>query len=137
MDMGNLVYKNISIKEDVSGCLLCHEAPCSKVCPNLLQVDNIIRSLRFENMAGAINKLPDELPCKNCETKPCKTACLKRKINEPVPIDRIMNVIAEESKVKEDEVDLSIDFCGVHCENPFFLSSSVVGSNYDMVAKAF
>jgi len=32
--------------------------------------------------------------------------------------------------------DLSIDFCGVKCENPFFLSSSPVGSNYDMCAKA-
>jgi dihydropyrimidine dehydrogenase (NAD+) subunit PreA len=34
-------------------------------------------------------------------------------------------------------VDLSIDFCGIRCENPFFLSSSVVASNYEMVAKAF
>lgn len=33
--------------------------------------------------------------------------------------------------------DLSIDFLGVKCENPFFLSSSPVGSNYEMVAKAF
>lgn len=33
--------------------------------------------------------------------------------------------------------DLSIDFLGVKCENPFFLSSSPVGSNYDMIAKAF
>lgn len=33
--------------------------------------------------------------------------------------------------------DLSIDFLGVKCENPFFLSSSPVGSNYDMVKKAF
>lgn len=32
---------------------------------------------------------------------------------------------------------LSTDLCGVKCENPFFLSSSVVGSNYEMVAKAF
>ncbi len=32
--------------------------------------------------------------------------------------------------------DLSIEFCGVKCENPFFLSSSPVGSNYDMCAKA-
>ncbi|WPC42566.1 NAD-dependent dihydropyrimidine dehydrogenase subunit PreA [Clostridium sp. JS66] len=32
--------------------------------------------------------------------------------------------------------DLSIDFCGVKCENPFFLSSSPVGNNYDMCAKA-
>lgn len=33
--------------------------------------------------------------------------------------------------------DLSIDFLGIHCENPFFLSSSPVGSNYEMVAKCF
>ncbi|MDR2770795.1 MAG: NAD-dependent dihydropyrimidine dehydrogenase subunit PreA, partial [Clostridiales Family XIII bacterium] len=33
--------------------------------------------------------------------------------------------------------DLSIDYLGVKCENPFFLSSSPVGGNYDMVAKCF
>lgn len=33
--------------------------------------------------------------------------------------------------------DLSIDFLGVKCENPFFLSSSPVGSNYEMIKKAY
>ncbi|MCP3964814.1 MAG: NAD-dependent dihydropyrimidine dehydrogenase subunit PreA [Lentisphaerae bacterium] len=33
--------------------------------------------------------------------------------------------------------NLEIDFCGVKCENPFFLSSSPVSDNYDMCAKAF
>lgn len=33
--------------------------------------------------------------------------------------------------------DLSINYLGVHCMNPFFLSSSPVSSNYDMVAKCF
>ncbi len=33
--------------------------------------------------------------------------------------------------------DLSINYLGVDCENPFFLSSSPVGSNYEMVSKAF
>lgn len=33
--------------------------------------------------------------------------------------------------------DLSIDYLGVKCKNPFFLSSSPVGSNYEMVAKSF
>ncbi|MEG2246717.1 MAG: NAD-dependent dihydropyrimidine dehydrogenase subunit PreA [Peptostreptococcaceae bacterium] len=32
--------------------------------------------------------------------------------------------------------DLSIDFCGVKCENPFFLSSSPVDNCYEMCAKA-
>ncbi len=33
--------------------------------------------------------------------------------------------------------NLSINFLGKQCENPYFLSSSVVGSNYEMVARAF
>lgn len=32
--------------------------------------------------------------------------------------------------------DLSIEYLGVECPNPFFLSSSPVGGNYDMVAKS-
>lgn len=135
--MSSLFYKNISLKEDVAGCLLCNDAPCSKACPCLVEPDSIIRSLIFENKLGAVNKLPKPMPCETCEAKPCKEACLKGKINEPVQIDRIMKTISTEAKIKEEEVDLSIDFCGIPCENPFFLSSSVVGSNYEMVAKAF
>ena len=33
--------------------------------------------------------------------------------------------------------DLSLDYLGVKCLNPFFLSSSPVGENYDMVAKCY
>lgn len=33
--------------------------------------------------------------------------------------------------------DLSIDYLGVKCQNPFFLSSSPVGGNYDMVRKCY
>ncbi|MBQ3313575.1 MAG: NAD-dependent dihydropyrimidine dehydrogenase subunit PreA [Prevotella sp.] len=32
---------------------------------------------------------------------------------------------------------LGITFCGIDCENPFFLASSAVCTNYDMVARAF
>lgn len=35
-----------------------------------------------------------------------------------------------------NKYDLSIDFCGVACENPFFLASSPVSNNYEMCAKA-
>ena len=131
------LYKDITLREDVAGCLLCRDAPCTKACPYMVEVDKIIRSLRFENKAGSVNKLPDVLPCDTCEDKPCKEACLKGKLNTPVQIYRIMKNISDETKIKEKEVDLSIDFCNVHCENPFFLSSSVVGNNYEMVAKAF
>ena len=33
--------------------------------------------------------------------------------------------------------DLTLDYLGVKCLNPFFLSSSPVGGNYDMVAKCY
>lgn len=34
------------------------------------------------------------------------------------------------------KIDLSIDFCGVHCENPFLLSSSCIVGNEEMSARA-
>lgn len=33
--------------------------------------------------------------------------------------------------------DLSVNYLGVKCQNPFFLSSSPVGGNYDMVSKCY
>ena len=36
-----------------------------------------------------------------------------------------------------NKTDLSIEYLGVKCENPFFLSSSPVGGCYDMVKKAY
>lgn len=35
------------------------------------------------------------------------------------------------------KVDLSIEFCGVKCENPFFLSSSPVGNSAEMCERAY
>jgi dihydropyrimidine dehydrogenase (NAD+) subunit PreA len=32
--------------------------------------------------------------------------------------------------------DLSIEFCGVKCENPFFLASAPVAASYDMISRA-
>ncbi len=135
--MGDLIYKEISLIEEVSGCLLCNNAPCTKACPYGLEADTIIRSIRFENYAGAVAKIPEIVPCADCKTKECMRACVKQQINRPVAIDEVIINGSSYKKEKLAEVDLSIDFCGIKCENPFFLSSSVVGSNYEMVAKAF
>jgi dihydropyrimidine dehydrogenase (NAD+) subunit PreA len=135
--MNDLTYREVRLPEDVGGCLLCNNAPCAKACPYGVEADTVIRSLRFENTAGAANRLPDTLPCVSCAAKPCLSACLKGKINRPVPIDEIMRMASSYGKQTITHADLSIDFCGIRCENPFFLSSSVVGSNYEMVAKAF
>ncbi len=135
--MIHLKYKEISLREEAGACLLCNNAPCAKVCPHGMKPDAAIRSIRFENTEGAANALPEELPCSACRQKPCLAACLKAKINKPVPIDELMEALFTTPRTVAARPDLSIEFCGIKCENPFFLSSSVVASNYEMVARAF
>lgn len=131
-----MAYEDIRIKSETGRCLLCHDAPCSKACPSGLEVDKIVRSLRFDNETGASNRLPEQDVCKNC-TAPCMEQCNRCKIDKPVDIPYLISNVKKQKIQVEKKVDLSIDFCGVHCENPFFLSSSIVGSNYEMVAKAY
>lgn len=126
-------YKMLKIKSEASRCLLCHDAPCN-CCPKGLAVSDIIRSLRFENNNGAAKKI-GSVSCADCDA-PCEQACIRAKIDTKIDISGLLSCITQ-GKETETKADLSIDFCGVHCENPFFLSSSVVGSNYEMVAKAF
>jgi len=135
--MCDLLYKEVSLSEETAGCLLCNNAACTKACPYDVQVDSIIRSARFENILGAVNKIPNDLKCLTCESKECMKECVKSKVNKTVAIDEIMKILYTFEKTEEKKVDISMEFCGIHCENPFFLSSSIVGSNYEMVKKAF
>lgn len=130
-------YSGITITEEAGSCLLCNQAACTKACPHNIEADAVIRSLRFENYEGAAGRLPADLPCINCATQDCMKACIKGRLNRPVNVPELMMLAAENRRPDTKEVSLAIDFMGVPCENPFFLSSSVVGSNYEMVAKAF
>lgn len=125
-------------EEDVGRCLLCHEAPCTAACAHGLDPAGLLRSLRFENEAGAARRLPREDLCAGCDA-PCETACLRR--DQPVPIRQICTALHGEKagleELGEAPVDLSSTFCGVKLENPFLLSSSVVASSYGKIARAF
>ncbi|MBO5637517.1 MAG: NAD-dependent dihydropyrimidine dehydrogenase subunit PreA [Acidaminococcaceae bacterium] len=126
----------IRIKEEAGRCLLCHEPKCNEACPHGIDVGRIVRALNFDNRVGACRRLPAVHYCENCDA-PCMQACRRGKLDVPVRLkDLFQDLYALNVEVPETQADLSIDFCGVHCENPFFLSSSVVGSNYEMVAKA-
>ena len=130
-----------SARNESDGCLLCYTAPCTTSCPHGLDPAKVIRSLRFENISGAAEVVGDGELCKACEEKSCGEACLLGRIDRPVRIPQLMEYVEnwqkQKGQVKLPKVDLSIEFCGIPCENPFFLSSSVVASNYDMVARAF
>jgi len=128
----------VSIHREIEGCLLCHDAPCTLQCPYDLDPAKVIRSLYFDQTEPG-KELTGK--CAECQTFDCVSACLKGKYDRPIRIPEVMiysEAMSHASLVSDPEkIDLSIEFCGVLCENPFFLSSSVVASNYEMVARAF
>lgn len=132
-----MAYEKILINQETARCLLCKDGCCSRACPAGLKPDAVIRSLRFENYVGAASKIPSELPCTDCREKACEKACLLGRADKHVRIKKLMKLAKGLEKEAPGKVDLSVTFCGIRCENPFFLSSSVVGSNYEMTAKAF
>ena len=136
----NIQYDNEILKEVSDSCLLCSETPCTSACPASMDVAGLIRSVRFNNAGTAAEKMPAADPCLKCSA-PCMQKCLKGKISTPVQIPSLMHILAQKKEdqktIEGEEPDLGIDFLGFHCINPFFLSSSVVGSNYEMISKAF
>lgn len=131
---------DLTARNETESCLLCHNAPCTQKCPQGLDPAKIIRSLRFENFSGAVGGIGEEIPCESCRSQDCLEACLAGKLDRPLRIPQLMAYtggLKKEGLAESGNVDLSIEFCGIPCENPFFLSSSVVASNYEMIAKAF
>ncbi len=118
-------------RKDMVECVLCLSAPCSEACP-YMDVGSILRSVWFDDEKGAKLQLTHD--CASCSA-PCEKACIKS-----VPVKRVMEKV---KGVQVPEMDLSdeklleSDICGIKIENPFLLSSSVVGSTYDMCARAF
>ena len=46
-------FTPLTVCEEASRCLLCHDAPCSKACPAGTDPAKFIRSVRFRNFKGA------------------------------------------------------------------------------------
>lgn len=132
-----MLVKTYMDRNSMLRCLLCKDAPCTTACGKI-QVADLLRSIWFQNEAGAAEKLPEKLPCTQCGA-PCEKACIR---TGEVPVRALMIKLHTEVKpeletVPEDSDILKTDLCGIPLENPFLLSSSVVASTYDMCARAF
>ncbi|MBR4740239.1 MAG: NAD-dependent dihydropyrimidine dehydrogenase subunit PreA, partial [Bacteroidales bacterium] len=122
------------IHEEAARCLLCADAPCSKVCKNA-DPARAIRAVRFGNEAIARQwvEKADE-----AELEAAEKACIH--YDRPIRIREMVAALPPLSSRPSEasgEISLAIDFCGIHCQNPFFLASSAVCTNYEMVARAF
>lgn len=127
--MSNL-YSELFLRQQAAKCLLCVNAPCTAACNKGLKPDKFIRSIRFENENTAFSYINNST-CENCDA-PCEKACIH--YDGAVKIKEMAEKHSTEKS--ETNMDLSIDFCGIKCENPFFLSSSIVAGNYEMCARA-
>ena len=117
-------------REEAARCLLCADAPCSKACKGG-DPARAIRAIRFDNQQFAgqwVAKCSDE------DLEAAEKACIH--YDQPIRIRELLRAVGQGKEI-ESEPDLSIEFCGLHCENPFFLASSAICTNYDMVARAF
>ena len=135
----NQRLKTVNVYEEACRCLLCQDAPCTKACKHG-DPARAIRAVRFDNHKLAMRWVRD---CTDDDLERAERACIH--YNWPIRIHEMLNVISKNQVALGETQDewaanapsLSIDFCGIRCENPFFLASSAVCTNYEMVARAF
>ncbi|MCR4860265.1 MAG: NAD-dependent dihydropyrimidine dehydrogenase subunit PreA [Bacteroidales bacterium] len=119
------------LQEEASRCLLCADAPCSRACR---QGDpaRAVRAIRFGNVSTAGRWLS---ACTAEDLAAAENACIH--YDRPVRLRDIARALPAPAPVPAAAPSLAIDFCGIPCENPFFLASSAVCTNYEMVSAAF
>ena len=127
----NVKVRKVNVYEEASRCLLCQDAPCTKVCKHG-DPARAIRAIRFDNHKPALRWVKD---CSDSDLERAEQACIH--YNWPIRIKEMLRSIHPDDVDDSAYPALDIDFCGIHCENPFFLASSAVCTNYEMVAKAF
>jgi len=121
----------LNIYEEASRCLLCEDAPCTRACATG-DPARAIRAIRFDNHKPALHWVKD---CTDDDLERAEKACIHP--GEPVRIKKIVRSISPDDVTDSSYPDLHITFCGIPCENPFFLASSAVCTSYEMVARAF
>ena len=122
----------IHIHEEAARCLLCENAPCTKACKKG-DPARAIQAIRFDNEKNALRWLKD---CSEADLLAAEKACIH--YDQPLRIRELLKAVEVLGYEEPDTLpDLGITFCGIPCESPFFLASSAVSTNYDMIARAF
>ena len=125
--------KRLHLEEEAARCLLCADAPCSQACQHG-DPARAIRAIRFGNEKLASRWVAE---CTDEDLEAAERVCIH--YDRPIRIKEMLRPLRlpQEAETVVPETSLTIDFCGIRCENPFFLASSAVCTNYEMVARAF
>ncbi len=123
--------RKLNVYEEANRCLLCQDAPCTKACKTG-DPARAIRAIRFDNHKLALRWVKD---CSDSDLERAEQACIH--FNWPIRIKEVVHSIHKDDVDDSHYPNLTIEFCGIRCENPFFLASSAVCTNYEMVARAF
>ena len=120
-----------NLKMEVHKCALCHNAPCKKMYKNI-NPERIIRAIKFDNLKGAFSLIRNEKDCLKLNEGSKEKCPLNVDINEILKY-----VISRKYEISNiEDIDISTEICDIKLENPFLLSSSVVGSKYEMCKRA-
>ena len=123
--------RKVNLYEEASRCMLCQDAPCTKACKTG-DPARALRAIRFDNHKPAMQWVKD---CTDGDLERAELACVHP--IWPIRIKAVVHGISKDDVDNSHYPSLNISFCGIPCENPFFLASSAVCTNYEMVARAF
>ena len=119
----------IRLMQEAARCLICENAPCTAAC-KAGDPARAVRAVLFRNEAVAGRWFA---PCSEEDLLAAEKACIH--YDRPVRLRDLADALPE--PVPEEGLpSLETTFCGLRCENPFFLASSAICTNYEMVASA-
>ncbi|MBP5665968.1 MAG: NAD-dependent dihydropyrimidine dehydrogenase subunit PreA, partial [Clostridia bacterium] len=119
----------IRLMQEAARCLICENAPCTAAC-KAGDPARAVRAVLFGNEAVAGRWFA---PCSGEDLLAAEKACIH--YDRPVRLRDLADALPE--PVPEEGLpSLETTFCGLRCENPFFLASSAICTNYEMGASA-
>jgi dihydropyrimidine dehydrogenase (NAD+) subunit PreA len=98
-DRTKMTYQQVI--SEVNRCLLCEDAPCNIGCATDTKPSEFIKSFKFMNVLGAVNKLRKNnilagccsYVCPTCRL--CERGCTRSGLDEPVKIAEIQKYLVE------------------------------------------
>lgn len=93
----------ITVLQEAERCLLCYDAPCTKVCPARSDPAAFIKAIRLDNRRGGARKALENNPMGSvcamlCTAdRYCEKVCIRGKIDRPIDISMLHTYIAHQA----------------------------------------